>query len=76
MTLWKRFPPSLESWTKLRKSIHLYLVQINQLRRHTFSFNISSVAVLAFKAVYTLEVQRRISDKRVIALYSEYVVLD
>ena len=32
------------------------------------------VAVLAFKAVYTLEVKRRSNDKRVIALYVEYVV--
>ena len=32
------------------------------------------VAVLAFKAVYTLEVKRRGNDKRVIALYVEYVV--
>jgi hypothetical protein len=31
------------------------------------------VAVLAFKAVYTLEVKRRSNDKRVIALYVEYV---
>jgi hypothetical protein len=31
------------------------------------------VAVLAFKAVYTLEVKRRGNDKRVIALYVEYV---
>jgi len=29
------------------------------------------VAVLAFKAVYTLEVKRRNNDKRVIALYAE-----
>ena len=34
----------------------------------------SLVAVLAFKAVYTLEVKRRSNDKRVIALYAEYVV--
>jgi ABC-type uncharacterized transport system permease subunit len=34
------------------------------------------VAVLAFKAVYTLEVKRRSNDKRVIALYAEYVVCD
>ena len=32
------------------------------------------VAVLAFKAVYTLELKRRSNDKRVIALYAEYVV--
>jgi len=32
------------------------------------------VAVLAFKAVYTLEVKRRSNDKKVIALYVEYVV--
>jgi len=31
------------------------------------------VAVLAFKAVYTLEVKRRSNDKRVLALYAEYV---
>lgn len=31
------------------------------------------VAVLAFKAVYTLEVKRRSNDKRIIALYVEYV---
>jgi len=31
------------------------------------------VAVLAFKAVYTLEVKRRSNDMRVIALYDEYV---
>ena len=30
------------------------------------------VAVLAFKAVYTLEVKRRSNDMRVIALYTEY----
>ena len=34
------------------------------------------VAVLAFKAVYTLEVKRRSNDKRVIALYVEYVACD
>ena len=32
----------------------------------------SLVAVLAFKAVYTLEVKRRSNDMRVIALYTEY----
>jgi len=32
-----------------------------------------SVAVLAFKAVYTLETKRRENDKRVLALYVEYV---
>ena len=31
------------------------------------------VAVLAFKAVYTLETKRRENDKRVLALYVEYV---
>ena len=31
------------------------------------------VTVLAFKAVYTLEVKRRENDKRVLALYVEYV---
>jgi hypothetical protein len=36
----------------------------------------SLVAVLAFKAVYTLEDKRRSNDKRVIALYAEYVALD
>ena len=30
------------------------------------------VAVLAFKAVYTLEKKRRENDKRVLALYLEY----
>jgi hypothetical protein len=34
------------------------------------------VAVLAFKAVYTLEVKRRSNDKKVIALYVEYVAGD
>ena len=34
------------------------------------------VAVLAFKAVYTLELKRRSNDKRVIALYVEYVARD
>ena len=34
------------------------------------------VAVLAFKAVYTLELKRRSNDKRVIALYVEYVACD
>lgn len=33
----------------------------------------SPVAVLAFKAVYTLEVKRRENDRRVLALYTEYV---
>jgi len=32
------------------------------------------VAVLAFKAVYTLEVTRRENDRRVLALYTEYAV--
>ena len=32
------------------------------------------MAVLAFKAVYTLEVTRRENDRRVLALYTEYVV--
>jgi len=32
------------------------------------------VAVLAFKAVYTLEVKRRENDRRILALYTEYVV--
>jgi len=32
------------------------------------------VAVVAFKAVYTLEVTRRQNDKRILALYTEYVV--
>ena len=36
----------------------------------------SLVAVLAFKAIYTLEVKRRSNDKRVIALYAECVVCD
>ena len=31
------------------------------------------VAVLAFKAIYTLETKRRENDKRVLALYAEYV---
>ena len=39
-------------------------------------FTIFPVAVLAFKAVYTLEVKRRSNDKRVIALYAEYVARD
>ena len=34
------------------------------------------VAVLAFKAAYTLEKKRRENDKRVLALYSEYAVLN
>lgn len=33
----------------------------------------NAVAVLAFKAVYTLETKRRENDKRVLALYVEYV---
>ena len=33
-----------------------------------------AVAVLAFKAVYTLETKRRENDKRVLALYVECVV--
>ena len=32
-----------------------------------------TVAVLAFKAVYTLEAKRRENDKRVLTLYVEYV---
>ena len=32
------------------------------------------MAVLAFKAVYTLEVTRRENDRRVLALYTEYAV--
>lgn len=32
------------------------------------------MAVLAFKAVYTLEVKRRENDRRILALYTEYVV--
>lgn len=47
---------------------------MNHLRKHALPLSISPVAVLAFKAVYTLEVQRRSNDKRVIALYAEYVV--
>jgi len=35
-----------------------------------------SVAVLAFKAIYTLETKRRENDKRVLALYVEYVALN
>ena len=35
-----------------------------------------AVAVLAFKAVYTLEMKRRENDKRVLALYVEYVASD
>ena len=31
------------------------------------------MAVLAFKAVYALEMTRRENDKRVLALYAEYV---
>lgn len=31
------------------------------------------MAVLAFKAVYTLEVTRRENDRRILALYTEYV---
>ena len=34
------------------------------------------VAVLAFKAVYTLETKRRENDKRILTLYVEYVSLD
>ena len=34
---------------------------------------ISLVAVLAFKAVYTLEAKRRDNEKKVTALYTEYV---
>ena len=32
-----------------------------------------TVAVLAFKAVYTLEMKRRENDKRILTLYVEYV---
>ena len=32
------------------------------------------MAVLAFKAVYTLEVKRRENDRRILALYTEYVI--
>jgi len=32
-----------------------------------------AVAFLAFKAAYTLETKRRENDKRVLALYAEYV---
>ena len=32
------------------------------------------MAVLAFKAVYTLEVTRRENDRRILALYTECVV--
>lgn len=32
------------------------------------------VVVLAFKAVYTLEKNRRQNDKKVLALYAEYAV--
>lgn len=32
------------------------------------------MAVLAFKAVYTLEVKRRENDRRILALYTEYVM--
>lgn len=32
------------------------------------------MAVLAFKAVYTLELTRRENDRRILALYTEYVV--
>ena len=31
------------------------------------------MAVLAFKAVYTLEVIRKENDRRILALYTEYV---
>ena len=34
------------------------------------------VAVGAFKAVYTLELKRRSNDKKVIAIYVEYVARD
>ena len=32
------------------------------------------VAVLAFKAVYALETKRRENDRRILALYAEYVL--
>jgi hypothetical protein len=37
------------------------------------AIDLHTVAVLAFKAVYTLEKKRRENDKRVLALYAEYV---
>lgn len=34
------------------------------------------VTVIAFRAAYTLEKKRRENDKRVLAIYNEYVALD
>ena len=39
-----------------------------------YNEGIRAVAVLAFKAVYTLEVKRRENDRRILALYAECVV--
>lgn len=46
-----------------------YLLRIGAPDKH----RPRAVAVLAFKAVYTLETKRRENDKRVLALYVEYV---
>ena len=43
-------------------------------KRIKASWRVHTVAVLAFKAVYTLEVKRRENDRRILALYTEYVV--
>jgi len=58
-----------------RKSIRLYPVSPAHLTSVSkCNGGIHTVAVLAFKAVYTLEVKRRENDRRILALYTEYVV--
>ena len=53
------------------------MVRVHPSELHCDDGDLSRVvAVLAFKAVYTLEKNRRENDKRVIALYVEYVALN
>jgi len=57
------------------KFIHSYLVSsIHSTSGSKYHRGTYIVAVLAFKAVYTLEVKRRENDRRILALYTEYVV--
>ena len=66
-------PPLIKVLDEVAK-VHPFISGMGNLtRERALSLNTLSVAVLAFKAVYTLEVKRRSNDKRVIALYAEYV---
>lgn len=71
--------PSLMTSLDEVAKIHPFISGVSRFRwvRGTRDDNGSrAVAVLAFKAVYTLETKRRENDQRVLALYTEYAELN